>query len=137
MHFTYLCPLKDEYSKLLEDITIPQQWLPIGYRKLPLDIPLVDKVVDPVLTSVDPTISLKSEVEVVNIVPSLVDLSLPLKSEVQVVESTSSLPDPTLLSESAKTEVVTLTKYLSCSSLPVESELKPAEVFMLRSDCSR
>ena len=30
-----------------------------------------------------------------------------------------------------------MTKSLSCSSLPVENELKPAEVFMLRSDGSR
>ena len=60
-----------------------------------------------------------------------------MKSEVEVVESTSSPPDPTLSSESAKTEVVALTESSSCSSLPVESELKPAEVFMLHSDCSR
>ena len=35
-----------------------------------------------------------------------------------------------------KTEVVSLTKSSSCSSLPVENELKPAEAFMLPSDCS-
>ena len=33
MHFTYLCLLMDEASKLLEDITISHQWLPTGYRK--------------------------------------------------------------------------------------------------------
>ena len=52
-------------------------------------------------------------------------------------ESTSSLPDPTFLFESVKIEVVALTKSSSCSSLPVENELKPAEAIMLRSDCSQ
>ena len=46
-------------------------------------------------------------------------------------------PDPTLSSNSVKTEVVFLTKSSSCSSLPVENEPKPAEDFMLRFDCSR
>ena len=78
MHFTYLFPHMDEASKLLEDITIYHQWIPIGYRKLSLDIPLVDKVVDLVLTLIDPTLPLKSEVEVVNSVSSVVDPTLTL-----------------------------------------------------------
>ena len=65
------------------------------------------------------------------------DATLPLKREVKVVESMSYPPNPTLLLESVKIEVVTLTKSSSCSSLPVENELKPAEVFMLCSDCSQ
>ena len=65
------------------------------------------------------------------------DTTLLLKSEVQVVELMSSQPDPTLSSKSANTEVVSLTKSSSCSSLLVENELKPAEFFMLRSYCSR
>ena len=64
------------------------------------------------------------------------DPILPLKSEVELVESMSSPPNPTLSSESVKTKVGVLTKSSSCSSLPVENELKPAEVFMLRFDCS-
>ena len=111
--------------------------IPTSDSKLSLDPPLVDKVVDPVPTSVDPTLPLKSEIEVVNLSPSLVDPTLLLKSEVEVVELTSSPPDPTLSSESVNTEVVSLNKFLSCSSLLVENELKPAEVFTLRSDCSR
>ena len=94
-------------------------------------------MVDPVLTSVDPTPPLKSEAEVVNSDSSMVDPTLLLKSEVQVVELMSSQPDPTLSSESVKTEVVALTKSSFCSSLPIENELKPAEVFMLHSECSR
>ena len=61
MHFTYLCPLMDEASKLMEDITVYRQHIPTGYRKLSLEPPLVDKVADPVLTSVDPTLPLKIE----------------------------------------------------------------------------
>ena len=61
MHFTYLCPRMDEASKWLEDITVPQQRLPTGYRKLSLDLSLVDKVVDLATSSIDPTLSLKSE----------------------------------------------------------------------------
>ena len=64
----------------------------------------------------------------INLDSSVVDPTLPLESEVEVVESTSSPPDPTLSSNSVKTEVVSLTKSLSCSSLPVENEFKPAEV---------
>ena len=103
MHFTYLCPLMDEASKLLEDITVSHQRLPTGYHRLSLEPPLVDKVVDPILTLVDPT--------------------LPLNSEVEVVESMSSPPNPTLSSKSVKTEVVSLTKSSSCSYLPIENEL--------------
>ena len=116
MHLTYLCPRMDEASKLLEYITIPRQQLPTYYRKFSLEPQLVDQVV--------------------NSDPSLVDPTLPLKSEVEVVKSMSSPPDPTLSSESVNTEVVVLTKSSSCSSLPVENEPKPATVFMLRSDCS-
>ena len=54
-----------------------------------------------------------------------------------MVKSTSSPLDPTLSSESVKTKVVILTKSSSCSSLPVEGELNPAEDFMLCSDCLR
>ena len=73
----------------------------------------------------------------IDLVSSSVNVTLPLESEVKVVESVSFPPDPTLSSESVKTEIVSLTKSSSCSSLPVENELKPAKVFMLRSDCSR
>ena len=82
-----------------------------------LGLPLVDEVIDPNLSLVDPT--------------------LLLESEVKVVELVSFPPDPTLSSESVKTEVVSLTKYSSCSSLPIENELNLAKVFMLRSNCSR
>ena len=56
----------DEASNLLEDITIPQQHILIGYRKLSLDLPLVGKVVDATPSLVDPTLSLESEEQVVH-----------------------------------------------------------------------
>ena len=60
--------------------------------------------------------------------PSMID---------KVVESVSFPPDLALSSESVKIEVVSLTKSSSYSSLPVENEPKPTEVFMLRSDYSQ
>ena len=113
MHRNYLRPHMDEASKLLEDIIVSCQGLPTSYHKLSLDIPLVDKVVDIVLTLVDPTLPLKSEVEVVNPSPSLVDPTLPSESEVKVVELVSCPPDPALSLESVKVEEVSLMKYLS------------------------
>ena len=71
----------------------------------------------------------------INSVSSIIDLTLP--SESKVVESMSFPPNLALSLESVKTEVVTLTKSSSCSSLPVQNELKPAECFMLHSNCSR
>ena len=90
--------------------------IPTSDSKLSLDLPLVDQVVDSDLSMVDPT--------------------LPLESEVKVVESVSFPPDPSLSLESVKTEVVSLTKYSSCSSLPVENELKPTKFFVVNLDCS-
>ena len=75
--------------------------------------------------SVDPPLV----VQVINSDSFVVDPTLPSKSEVKVVESVSSPPNPTLSSESAKTKVVTLTQYLS--HLPVETELKLTQVFVV------
>ena len=134
MHHTFLCPSMDEASRWLENITDHQQVIPTSDSKSSLDPPLVDQVVDLDLYVVDPTLPLKSEVEVVNPSPSLIDLTLPSESE--VVESMSYPPDPTLSSESVKIEVVSLNKNSSCSSLTIENEPKPAKVFMLHYDCS-
>ena len=85
----------DEASNSLEDISIPHQQIPTGYHKLTLDLPFVNKVVDP-------TLCLESEEHVVR-------PTLPLESEVEVVESMPSPPYPTKPLESVNTEVVTLT----------------------------
>ena len=79
MHLTYLFPRMDEASNLLENIIVPQERIPTDYRKLSLDLPLVDKVVDLVPSLVDPTLSLESEEQVV-------DPTLYLEIEVKVVD---------------------------------------------------
>ena len=115
MHRTFFCPSMDEASRWLENIIDHQQVIPTSDSKLSLDSSLVDQVINSFSSIIDPTPPSKSE----------------------VVESMSFPPDPTLSLESVNIEVVALTKYSSCSSLIVENELKPTEVFMLHSDCSQ
>ena len=79
MHLTYLFPRMDEASNLLEDINVPSQWIPREHLNFSLDLPLVDKLVDPIPSLVDPTLYLESEEQVVH-------PTLPLKREVQMVE---------------------------------------------------
>ena len=105
----------DEASRWLENITDHQQVIPTSDSKLSLDSSLVDQVINSVSSIIDPT----------------------LPSESEVVESMSFPPDPVLSSERVKTEVVSLNKSSSCSSLPVENELNLVEVFVLHSDCCR
>ena len=85
----------------------------------------------------DSKLSLESSLvdQVINSVSSIIDPTLPSESE--VVESMSFPPNTALSSESVNTEVVALTKYSFCSSLPIENEPKLDEVFMLCSDFSR
>ena len=92
-----------------------QQVIPTSDSKLSLDSSLVDQVINSHSFVIDPT----------------------LPSESEVVKSMSFPLDPALSSKSVKIEVVSLTKSLSCSSLPIENEPKPAEVFMLHSNCSQ
>ena len=126
IHFTYLFHRMDEASKFLEDITFSLQWIPTCYRKLSLEPPLVDQVVGSVLSSVNPTLPLKSEVEVVNSVSSVVDPTLPLKSEVKVVDSVSSMVDPTLHSKS-EFQVVNSDLSVVDPTLPLKREVQLVE----------
>jgi hypothetical protein len=126
-HQTHLFPHMDEASKLLEDMTISQGQIPATYSKLTLDplvvdgiinlvpssvslvdhvvnlvaslVELVDKVVDLIPSLVDPTLSLESETQVVDLFPP-VDPILPLENDTQVVDLMSLLVDPTLPLES-------------------------------------
>ena len=68
MNHTFLCPSMDESLHWLENITDHQQLIPTSDSKLSLDPPLVDQVVDSDLSVVDPTLPLKSEVKVVDLV---------------------------------------------------------------------
>jgi hypothetical protein len=120
-------PHMDEASKLLEDMTVSQPQLPAAYRKLSLNPPVVDgminlvplsvssvdqvvnlvtsldepvdQVVDPIPSSVNPTLLLESETQAVDLFPP-VDPILPLENETQVVDLISPSVDPTLPLES-------------------------------------
>jgi hypothetical protein len=126
-HLTHLCHHMEEASKLLEDMTNSQPQLPATYRKLSLNPPIVDgmitpvpspvnpvdhvvnlvtslvepvdQMVDPISSSVNPTLPLESEAQMVDSFP-LVDPILPLENETQVVDLISPSVDPTLPLES-------------------------------------
>jgi hypothetical protein len=107
-HLTHLCPCMDEASKLLEDMTVSQPQLPATYHKLSLDPPVVDGMITPVPSPVNPVdhvvnlvMSLVEPIDqVVDPIPSSVNSTLPLESETQVVDLISPLVDPTLPLES-------------------------------------
>jgi hypothetical protein len=79
-HLTHLCPHMEEASKFLEDIPVSQPQLPAAYRKLTLDPPIVDGMINPV----PPSVSLVDQV--VDLIPSSVDPTLPLESVNKVVD---------------------------------------------------
>jgi hypothetical protein len=83
-------------------------------------VELVDKVVDPIPSSIDPTLPLEGETQVVDLFPS-VDPILPLDNVTQVVDLNPSLVDPTLLLES-RTDIVHIflvdTKYTMLGGIP-------------------
>jgi hypothetical protein len=83
---TYLYPCMDKDSCLLEDIVVSHKQLANSYHKISIDQPLVDKVVDMIQSSVNPTLSLESEVQVVDPIPPSINPTLPLKSEVNIVQ---------------------------------------------------
>jgi hypothetical protein len=74
----------------------------------------VDQVVDLIPSSVDPTLLLESETQVIDPFPSI-DPILPLENATQVVDPISSSVDPTL---------------------PLESKLDTAHVFLVDTDSS-
>jgi hypothetical protein len=88
-HLTHFCLHMDEASKLLEDMTVSQPQLPAAYRKLSLNPPIVDGMINPVPLSVSPVdqvvnlvTSLDEPVDqVVDPISSSVNSTLPLESE--------------------------------------------------------
>jgi hypothetical protein len=126
-HLTHLCTHMDKASKLLEDMTVSQPQLLAAYRKISLNPPIVDgminlvplsvspvdqvvdmvtsldesidQVVDPIPSSVNPTLPSESETQAVDPFPP-VDPILPLENETQVVDPISPSVNPTLLLES-------------------------------------
>jgi hypothetical protein len=62
MHRSYFLPRIDEALKFLEDIVVSQQQPPTDFHESSPDPPLVDEVVDPIPSSVNPILLLENEV---------------------------------------------------------------------------
>jgi hypothetical protein len=157
IHLTHLCPHMEEASKFLEDMTVSQPQFPAAYCKLSLNPPVVDgminpspssvnpvdhvvnvvtslfepveKVVDSIPSLVNPALPSKSETKVVDPIPSSVDPTLPLKSVTQVVDPFPSV-DP-ILSLENETQVVDLISPSVDPTLPLESKPDTAHVFIV------
>jgi hypothetical protein len=139
-HLTHLCPHMDEASKLLEDMTVSQPQLPAAYRKLSLNPPIVDGMINPVPPSVslvDQVVNLVTSLDepvdqVVDPIPSSVNPTLPLESETQAVDSFPPV-DPILPLEN-ETQVVDLISPSVDPTLPLESKPDTAHVFLVDTD---
>jgi hypothetical protein len=147
----------EEASKFLEDMTVSQPQLPAAYRKLSLNPPVVDGminpapssvnpvdhvvnlvtslvkpvdiVVDPIPPSVNPTLPTESEIQVVDPISSSVNLPLPLESETRAVDPFPPI-DPILPLEN-ETQVVDLISPSVDPTLPLESKPDTAHVFLV------
>jgi hypothetical protein len=136
-HLTHLFPCMDEASKLLEDMTVSQPQLPAAYRKISLNPPVVDGMITPVPSPVNPVdhvvnlvTSLVEPVDkVVEPIPSSVNPTLPLASVTQVVDSFPPV-DPILPLEN-ETQVVDLISSSVDPTLPLESKPDTAHVFLI------
>jgi hypothetical protein len=131
----------DEASKLLEDMIVSQPQLPAAYRKLSLNPPIVDGMITPVPSPVNPVdhvinpmvVSLVEPVDkVVDPIPSSVNPTLPSESETQAVDPFPSV-DPILPLEN-ETQVVDLISSLIDPTLPLESKPDTAHVFLVDID---
>jgi hypothetical protein len=139
-HLTHLCPHMDEALKLLEDMTVSQPQLPAAYRKLSLNPPIVDGMINLVPSLVNPVdhvvnlvTSLVEPIDkVVDPIPSSVNPTLPSESETQVVNSFPPV-DPILPLEN-KTQVVNLISPSVDPTLPLESKPNNAHVFLVDTD---
>jgi hypothetical protein len=139
-HLTHLCPCMEEASKLLEDMTVSQPQLPAAYRKLSLNPPVVDGMITPVPSPVNPVdhvvnlvTSLVEPVDkVVDPIPSSVNPTLPLESETQAVDLFPPI-DPILPLEN-ETQVVDLISPSVDPTLPLESKPDTAHVFLVDTD---
>jgi hypothetical protein len=136
-HLTHLCPHMDEASKFLEDMTVSQPQLPAAYHKLSLNPPVVDGMINPTPSPVNPVDQMVNLVtpldepvdQVVDSIPSLVNSTLPLESETQAVDPFPPV-DPILPLEN-ETQVVDLISPSVDPTLPLESKLDIAHVFLV------
>jgi hypothetical protein len=94
-HLTHIFPHMEEASRFLEDMTVSQPQLPAVYRKLSLNPPVFDGMIDlvpPLVSLVDQVVNLITSLidpvdKVVDLIPSLFDPTLPLESVNKVVDS--------------------------------------------------
>jgi hypothetical protein len=159
-HLTHLCSRMDEASKLLEDMTVSQPQLPAAYRNLSLNPPIVDgmitsvplpvnqvdhfvnlvtslvepvdKVVDPIPSSINLVLPSESETKEVDLIPSSIDPTLPLESVTQVVDPFTPI-DPILPLEN-ETQVIDLISSLVDPTLPLESKPDTTHIFLVDID---
>jgi hypothetical protein len=139
-HLTHLFPRMDAASKFLEDIIVSQPQLPAAYRKLTLDPPIVDGMINLAPSSVnlvDQVVNLVTSLvepvdQVVDLIPSSVDPTLLLESETQEVDPFPSI-DPILPLEN-ETQVVDLISSSVDPTLPLESKPNTAHVFLVDTD---
>jgi hypothetical protein len=104
-HYSHLCPHMDEASSILEKLQIPK-----GYRKISPKPLLVDGLVNPVPSLVNPvdqvvhlvSSSVEPLTKVAYLVPSSISPTFHLKSETQVTDPVPSLVSPTLHPKSVK-----------------------------------
>jgi hypothetical protein len=130
----------DKASKLLKDVTISQPQLPATYRKLTLDPPVVDGMINVVTSSdnlVDHVVNLFTSLvalveKVVDLVPSLVDPTLVLESATQAVDPFPPV-NPIIPLENA-TQVVDLISSSINLSLPLEIKPDIYHVFLVDTD---
>jgi hypothetical protein len=156
-HLTHPYPCMDEAFKLLEDMTVSQPQLPIAYCKLSPNPPIVDGMITPVPSPVNPVnhvvnlvISLVEPVDkVVDPIPSLVNLVLPSERKTKEVDPIPSSVDPSLLLGSVtqvvdpftpvdpilplenETQVVDMNSSSVDPTLPLESKPDTAHVFLV------
>jgi hypothetical protein len=137
-HLTHLFPHMDKASKLLEDMTVSQPQLPFAYRNISLNPPVVDGIITPVPSPVNPVdhvinlvTSLVEPVDkVVDLIPSSVNLPLPSESETKEVDLIPFSVDPILPLEN-ETQVVDLISSSVDPALSLESKLDTAHVFLI------
>jgi hypothetical protein len=160
IHLNHLFPCMDKASKLLEDMTISQPQLPSACCKFYLNPPVVDGMITPDPSAVNPidhvvnlvTSLIEPVDKVVDLIPSSVDLTLPLESVNKVVDPIPSSVDPTLPLESEtqavdpfppvnpilplenETQVVDLISPSVEPTFPLKSKLDTAHIFLIDTD---
>jgi len=139
-HRTHVCPHMDEASHLLEEITLIQKKPPTSYRRVSPDPSLVDEVVDPTPSLIDPTLPMKSDLPSVDEVVNPIMLSVnpvPQEASLLLQDSVVAQAQPlvscqeSVLEQPLVNEVVDLNPSLVDPTLPIESDSKIAHVFLV------